>query len=76
MYVLVENGGQIFGFGLTPEETRDDFVRRNLWYNGPRLEVRRCSPALYQQLENTGDRELTFMRCRINSDGVAVPLER
>jgi hypothetical protein len=37
MYVLVERkGGQIFGFGLTPEEATEDFRRGLVWYDGPR----------------------------------------
>lgn len=72
MYVLVESGGQIFAFGLTPEKARDDFIRRKLWYDGPPLQIRRCSPALYRHLENEGVRGLMSMRCRINTDGVAV----
>src|SRR5882672_9782001 len=72
MYVVVErqNGG-VFGFGATPEKASADFVRRDIWYDGPSLEIYRCLPALYRQLEAASDESL-IARCRINSKGVAV----
>jgi hypothetical protein len=75
MYVMVQRGGHIFAFGLTPEKTQDYFVRRKLYYDGPPLEIRRCSPALYRRLERD-EAALNMMRCRINSHGVAVSLKR
>jgi hypothetical protein len=76
MYVLVEDGGQIFAFGSTPEQARDDFTRRQIWYDGPRLRIRRCSPALYRWLEANAELGVSAMRCRINNDGLAVSLKR
>jgi hypothetical protein len=72
MYVVVErhNGG-VFGFGATPEKASADFVRRDIWYDGPPLRTYRCSPALYRQLEAAPD-DRFIARCRINSKGVAV----
>jgi len=73
MYVLVERkGGQIFGFGLTPEEATEDFRRGLVWYDGPPLDVHRCSPALYRQVQAHEHRGLFFPSCRINRQGVAV----
>jgi hypothetical protein len=52
MYVIVHSkSGQIFGFGLTPKKAMDHFLRGLLSYDGPRLDTRRCSPALYRQLQ-------------------------
>jgi hypothetical protein len=51
MYVVVEStSGHVFAFGLTPEEADRDFLSRDVWYDGPSLETRRCSPALYRRL--------------------------
>ena len=50
MYVIVGNG-HIFGFGLTPEKAMDHFLDGLLSYDGPRLDTRPCSPALYRQLQ-------------------------
>ena len=52
MYVVVEStSGHVFAFGLTPEEADRDFLSRDVWYDGPSLETRRCSPALYRRLK-------------------------
>jgi hypothetical protein len=52
MYVVVEShSGHVLAFGLTPKKADADFVRRDVWYDGPPLETRRCSPALYRRLE-------------------------
>ena len=52
MYVVVHSeSGEIFGFGLTPEKAMDHFLRGLLSYDGPRLDTRRCSQALYRRLE-------------------------
>jgi hypothetical protein len=71
MYVIVESSnGHIFGFGLTPKKAMDHFLRGLLSYDGPRLDTRPCSPALYRQaLERRG---MFLVDCRINRDGVAV----
>jgi hypothetical protein len=72
MYVVVEpHGGWIFAFGATPEKADADYVRRDIWYDGPSLDTRRCSPALYRQLKAAPDDNF-IARCRINSKGVAV----
>ncbi len=73
MYVIVESSsGNIFGFGLTPKKAMDHFLRGLLSYDGPRLDTRRCSPALYRQLQALERRGMFYVDCRINRDGVAV----
>jgi len=73
MYVIVHSkSGQIFGFGLTPKKAMDHFLRGLLSYDGPRLDTRRCSPALCRQLQALERRGMFFVDCRINRDGVAV----
>ena len=74
MYVVVEStNGHVLAFGLTPDEANRDFLRRDVWYDGPPLETRRCSPALYRRLKTAQERDKIFMfQCRINSDGIAV----
>jgi hypothetical protein len=73
-YVVVEStSGHVLAFGLTREEADRDFLRRDVWYDGPPLETRRCSPALYRRLKTAQERDKFFMfRCRINRDGIAV----
>jgi hypothetical protein len=52
MYVIVHSkSGEIFGFGLTPKKAMKHFLRGLLSYDGPSLDTRRCSPALYRQLQ-------------------------
>jgi len=71
MYVIVEpHGGWIFAFGATPKKANANFLRGLFSYDGPSLDTRRCSPALYRQLEAAPDNFIA--RCRINSKGVAV----
>jgi hypothetical protein len=73
MYVIVESSsGHIFGFGLTPKKAMDHFLRGLLSYDGPRLDTRLCSPALYRQLQALERRGMFLVDCRINRDGVAV----
>jgi hypothetical protein len=73
MYVIVNSrSGHIFGFGLTPKKAMDHFLRGLLSYDGPRLDTRRCSQALYRQLQALERRGMFFVDCRINRDGVAV----
>ena len=75
MYVIVNSrSGHIFGFGLTPKKAMDHFLRGLLSYDGPRLDTRRCSQALYRQLQALERRGMFFVDCRINRDGVAVCL--
>lgn len=73
MYVIVESeSGHIFGFGLTPEKAMDHYLRGLLSYDGPPLDTRRCSAALYRRLQVL-EREGKFcIDCRINREGVAV----
>lgn len=73
MYVVVHSkSGEIFGFGLTPEKAMDHFLRGLLSYDGPRLDTRRCSPALYRRLQALERKGMFFIDCRINREGVAV----
>jgi hypothetical protein len=73
MYVIVHSkSGEIFGFGLTPEKAMDHFLRGLLSYDGPRLDTRRCSPALYRRLQALEREGKFFIDCRINREGVAV----
>jgi hypothetical protein len=58
--------------GATPKKANADFVRRCLSYDGPWLDTRRCSPALYRQLEAKAEDGIILARCRINGKGVAV----
>ena len=73
MYVIVESSsGHIFGFGLTPKKAMDHFLRGLLSYDGPPLDTRRCSPALYRRLQALDRNDMFFIDCRINREGVAV----
>ena len=73
MYVIVDNElGHIFGFGLTPEKAMEHFLDGLLSYDGPRLDTRPCSPALYRRLQALDRKGLPFVDCRINRKGVAV----
>jgi hypothetical protein len=73
MYVVVHSkSGAIFGFGLTPEKAMDHFLCGLLSYDGPRLDTRRCSPALYRRLQALEREGQFFIDCRINRNGVAV----
>jgi hypothetical protein len=75
MYVIVNRrNGCIFGFGLTPDDATDNFLRGLLSYDGPSLDTRRCSPALYRRLQAEERNGLFFSRCRINRDRIAVCL--
>jgi hypothetical protein len=72
MYVVVESSsGHILSFGLTPKKAMEPFLH-GLWYDGPPLDTRPCSPALYRQLQALERRGMFFVDCRINRDGVAV----
>jgi hypothetical protein len=62
----------LYGFGLTPKKAMNHFLRGLLSYDGPRLDTRRCSRALYRQLQALERRGMFFVDCRINRDGVAV----
>jgi hypothetical protein len=73
MYVIVNSkSGHIFGFGLTPKKAMDHFLRGLLSYDGPSLDTRRCSPALYRRLQALERNDMFFIDCRINREGVAV----
>jgi hypothetical protein len=73
MYVIVHSkSGEIFGFGLTPKKAMKHFLRGLLSYDGPPLDTRRCSPALYRQLQALERRRMFYVDCRINRVGVAV----
>jgi hypothetical protein len=64
MYVIVHSkSGEIFGFGLTPEKAMDHFLRGLLSYDGPRLDTRRCSPALYRRLQALEREGKFFIDC-------------
>ena len=71
MYVIVGDG-HIFGFGLTPKKAMGYFLDGLLSYDGPPLDTRLCSPALYRQLQALDRKGLPFVDCRINRKGVAV----
>ena len=66
MYVIVDDG-HIFSFGLTPKKAMDHFLDGLLSYDGPPLDTRPCSPALYRRLQALDRKGL-----RINRNGVAV----
>ena len=71
MYVIVGDG-HIFGFGLTPDKAMEHFLDGLFSYDGPRLDTRPCSPALYRRLQALDRKGMPFVDCRINRDGVAV----
>ena len=71
MYVIVSDG-HIFGFGLTPKEAMEHFLDGLLSYDGPALDTRRCSRALYRRLQALDRKGMPFVDCRINRKGVAV----
>ena len=71
MYVIVDDG-HIFGFGLTPEKAMDHFLDGLFSYDGPPLDTRPCSPALYRRLQALDRKGMPFVDCRINRKGVAV----
>jgi hypothetical protein len=73
MYVIIQpDSGRILAFGATPKKAMADFVRRDIWVDGPPLETHRCSPALYRLLKAKAKDVTTLARCKINSKGVAV----
>jgi len=73
MYVIVNSrSGHIFGFGLTPKKAMRHFLRGLLSYDGPSLDTRRCSPALYRRLQALERNGMFLIYCRINRKGVAV----
>ena len=72
MYVIVQSkGGLIYGFGLTRKRAMNNFLHGLLSYDGPPLDARPCSPALYRQIKAL-DRKGLPLVCRINQHGVAV----
>jgi hypothetical protein len=73
MYVIVQSrSGWVLGFGLTPKEAAKDFIRNDLWYDGPPLDTYRCSPALFRRLQAEDRKGSFYSHCRINRRGVAV----
>jgi hypothetical protein len=74
MYVIVDNEllGHIFGFGLTPKKAMEHFLDGLLSYDGPPLDTRRCSRAIYRRLQALDRKGMPFVDCRINRKGVAV----
>jgi hypothetical protein len=73
MYVVVHSeSGHIFGFGRTPKKAMEHYLRGLLSYDGPPLDTRRCSAALYRRLQALERKGEFFIDCRINRDGVAV----
>jgi hypothetical protein len=73
MYVVVDSeSGHIFGFGLTSKKAMKHFLHGLLSYDGPPLETRPCSQALYRQLQALDRKDMPLVDCRINRNGVAV----
>jgi len=73
MYVIVDSElGHVFGFGVTPKKAVEYFLHGLLSYDGPPLDTRPCSPALYRRLRALDRKGMPFVDCRINRDGVAV----
>jgi hypothetical protein len=64
--------GMALTYALHLGFARPNFLRGLLSYDGPRLDTRRCSRALYRQLQALERRGMFFVDCRINRDGVAV----
>ena len=70
MYVIVESkGGHIYGFGLTRKRAMKNFLDGLLSYDGPPLDTRLCSPALYRRLQALDRKGLPLVDCRINRHG-------
>jgi hypothetical protein len=73
MYVVVHSeSGYILGFGRTPKKAMDHYLHGLLSYDGPPLDTRRCSAALYRRLQALEREGKFFIDCRINCEGVAV----
>jgi hypothetical protein len=52
MYVVVySESGHIVSFGLTERQATKLFRLNLIWYDGPPLDVRPCSPALFRRLQ-------------------------
>jgi hypothetical protein len=72
MYVVVySESGHIVSFGLTERQATKLFRLNLIWYDGPPLDVRPCSPALFRRLQAEEPRGF-YSDCRINSEGIAV----
>jgi hypothetical protein len=66
MYVIIQpDSGRIYAFGATLKKASTDYVRRDIWYDGPPLETHRCSPALYRLLKAKARDGTALARCRI-----------
>jgi hypothetical protein len=73
MYVVVHSkSGQIYSFGLTPNQATKPFSTGRIWYDGPPLDIRRCSPALFRRLQAEERKRSFYSFCRINHEGIAV----
>jgi len=73
MYVVVHSkSGEVYSFGLTPWQATKDFRHGVIWYDGPPLDTRACSPALFRRLQAEKRRGSFYSNCRINSEGIAV----
>jgi hypothetical protein len=71
MFVVVSDSGHILSFGLTESQATEPFRLNLIWYDGPRVDVRPCSPALFRRLQVEEPRGY-YSDCRINSEGIAV----
>jgi hypothetical protein len=73
MFVVVHSkSGEIYSFGLTPRQATKAFSNGSIWYDGPSLDVRPCSPALFRRLQAEKRKRSFYSFCRINHEGIAV----
>lgn len=73
MYVVVHSkSGEVFSFGLTPRQATKPFSNGRIWYDGPPLDIRPCSPALFRRLQAEARKRSFYSFCRINHEGIAV----
>ena len=73
MFVVVHSkSGEIYSFGLTPWQADKDFRNNSIWYDGPPLDLRPCSPALFRRLQAEKRKRSFYSFCRINCEGIAV----
>jgi hypothetical protein len=73
MYVVVHSrSGEIYSFGLTPWQANKDFRNNSIWYDGPPLDTRPCSPALFRRLQAEKRKGSFYSFCRINCEGIAI----
>jgi hypothetical protein len=73
MYVVVHSkSGEVYSFGLTPKQANKAFSGRRIWYDGPPLDIRPCSLALFRRLQAEERNRSFYSFCRINHEGIAV----